>query len=79
MFADAFAKAPRNVKLEAILANVKGGKYRLQVEELRGLPQRRRSLQPRKAKAARILCVWHRGGPKTPLEHSGLLQMDLDG
>ncbi len=37
MFPDAFSKAPRTVKLEAILAAIRGGKYRLQVQELREL------------------------------------------
>jgi hypothetical protein len=80
MFADAFAKAPRSVKLSAVLANIKGGKYRQRVEALRELCAKDRRAYDREKRKLPAFCVSGTAKSRTePLEHSGLLQVDLDG
>ena len=79
MFADAFSKAPRTVTLSAILANVKGGKYRLQVEALRELRATDPDGYGRDKRKLPAFCVSGTAASRTEaLEHSGLLQVDLD-
>jgi hypothetical protein len=79
MFADAFSKAPRTVTLSAILANVKGGKYRLQVEALRELRATDPDGYGRDKRKLPAFCVSGTAASRTEaLEHSGLLQVDFD-
>ena len=79
MFADAFSKAPRTVTFSAILANVKGGKYRLQVEALRELRAKDAAAYSRDKRKLPAFCVSGTAASRTEaLEHSGLLQLDFD-
>ena len=79
MFADAFSKTPRTVRLSLVLTNIKGGKYRLQVEALRELRGNDGDGYAREKRKLPAFCVSGTARGRTePLEHSGLLQVDLD-
>lgn len=79
MFSDAFAKEPRTVPLCAILANIREGKYRLQVEGLRELRTKDAEAYAREKRKLPAFCVSGTAESRTkPLIHSGLLQIDLD-
>ena len=79
MFSDAFSKAPRTVNLAAVLANVKAGKYRLQVEALRELRATDPDGYGRDKRKLPAFCVSGTAASRTEaLEHSGLLQVDFD-
>ena len=79
MFADAFAKEPRTVRLFSVLAAVKGDKYRLQVEALRELRTTDPDAYSRDKRKLPAFCASGTAASRTEaLEHSGLLQIDLD-
>ena len=79
MFTDAFSKTPSAVRLSLVLANIKGGKYRMQVEALRELRGNDADGYSREKRKLPAFCVSGTARGRTePLEHSGLLQIDLD-
>ena len=79
MFADAFSKVPRTVRLFSVLAAVKGDKYRLQVEALRELRTTDPDAYSRDKRKLPAFCVSGTAASRTEaLEHSGLLQLDFD-
>ena len=64
MFADAFAKAPKDCELAAVIEAARTGRYAAQVARLRELravtPE---ALPERETQTARVSRFWHRGEP----------------
>jgi hypothetical protein len=90
MFADAFGKAPKNTRLDSILKGIRAGRWREAIEPIRATYDKAlaETGNAKDAKAAidepkkrlPAFCVSGTAQSRTePLQHSGLLQVDLDG
>lgn len=79
MFADAFAKVPRDCELAAVLEAVRTGRYAAQVARLRELRAKDVEAYDREKRKLPAFCISGTAASRTePLEHSGLLQIDCD-
>ena len=90
MFADAFAKLPKETNLAAILEAVRTGRWREPVEAIRrtyaltltetGDPKKAKDAIAESKKKLPAFCMSGTAHSRTePLDHSGLLHIDLDG
>ena len=79
MFADAFAKAPKDCELATVIEAVRTGRYAAQVARLRELRAVNvEAYQSEKRKLPAFLVSGTAASRTEPLEHSGFLQGDLD-
>lgn len=90
VFPNAFGKEPTNRRLGDLLHDIRTGKYKTQVAEIRATYHRvlRKTSDPDEAKEAikpikKLLPTFCISGTaanrKKPLSHSGLIQIDVDG
>lgn len=90
MFASVFSPEPRDAELSAILTSIRTGRWRDNIDAIRAAYQKtladtgdskaaKDSISEPK-KALPVFCIsGTASNRKTPLQHSGLLQIDIDG